>query len=208
MADSLHKLALLYLLEKHQSSEADSVKATPVEEEIAEVSKAIEVVKAWPGPNGSVVVEGWISTPTRDIQGDKVEPEAFQKSLPSYMARMAPLSYEHQYNKPPVGHVQKAALVRDGKIFFESEHPTDSAPFEHFPGRGTGVYGRAVVNDPGAAAQVMKGNIGGFSWTGRVLRVPLPKGGFDFTSVEAYRETTIAAYPVNPDAAIVAASKE
>jgi hypothetical protein len=121
---------------------------------------------------------------------------------------MAPLSYEHRLKAAPVGHVQKAALVRDGRIFFESDHPTDPHPFEHFPGRGTGVYGRAVVNDAQAGAQVMKGNIGGFSWTGRVLRRPLPDGGHEFTSVEVMRETTIAAYPINPDAAIVAASKE
>lgn len=205
--DTKLRLALLaYLADQHTTS-GDTSKAE-VEEEFAEVSKAVEVVKAWQDTTGNVIVEGWISTNARDLEKDRVQPEKFQAALPSYMARMAPLSYEHRLKPAPVGHVQKAALVRDGHIFFEADHPTDSAPFEHFPSRGTGVYGRAVVNDPQAAMQVMKGNIGGFSWTGRVKRIPLPDGGHEFTSVEVMRETTIAAYPINPDAAIIAAAKE
>jgi hypothetical protein len=108
----------------------------------------------------------------------------------------------------PIGHVQRAALVRDGHIFSEVAHPSDPADFQHFPGSGTGVYGRCVVNDPAAGSQVMKGNVRGFSWTGRVKIRPLPDGGREFTTVEAMRETTIAAYPINPTAAFTAASKE
>lgn len=204
--DKLTLLGFAYLLGKIEP-DAPAQKAEVVEE-YAEVSKSIEVVKAWQSPSGDVIVEGWISTPARDLQKDRVQPEKFQAALPSYMARMAPLSYEHNLRAAPVGHVQKAALVRDGQIFFESSHPTDSAEFEHFPGIGTGVYGRAIVNDPLAGSQVMKGNVGGFSWTGRVKRIPLPDGGYEFTSVEVMRETTIAAYPINQDAAIVAAHKE
>lgn len=207
MASNLSRIALLYLLSQKPVTDEPAVKAQVVEE-YAEVSKSFEVIKAWQDQTGNVVVEGWISTNSRDYQNERVQPEKFQAALPSYMARMAPLSYEHAMKPAPVGHVQKAALVRDGHIFFEADHPTDSHPFEHFPGRGTGVYGRAVVNDPQAGAQVMKGNVGGFSWTGRVKRIPLPDGGHEFTSVEVMRETTIAAYPVNPDAAIIAAAKE
>jgi hypothetical protein len=207
MDTKLLAAALAWMAEKQTPVETAPAMKAEVEE-YAEVSKSFEVIKAWRLDTGSVLVEGWISTNSRDYQNEQVQPEAFQTALPSYMARMAPLSYEHNMKPAPVGHVQKAALVRDGRIFFEADHPTDSAPFEHFPGRGTGVYGRAVVNDPSAAGQVMKGNVGGFSWTGRVKRIPLPDGGREFTSVEVMRETTIAAYPVNPDAAIIAAAKE
>jgi hypothetical protein len=119
-----------------------------------------------------------------------------------------PLSSEHAMKSLPIGHGQHIALVRDGHVFAEATHPTDKADFEHFPGTGTGVYGRYVITDPQHAAQVLKGNIGGFSWVGNLKEYePLPGGGRRFLpdSIQPWLESTVAAYPVNGKAILLAA---
>lgn len=199
------ELALLALAYLRSRKEAKPVQKS---EEVVEVAKSFTVTKAWSDSDGNVAVEGWISTEDRDIQKDIVAPETFSDALPSYMQRGGPLSIEHQMKAWPIGHVQKAALVRNGAIFAEASHPSDPADFEHFPGNGTGVYGRAVINDPQAGDQVMKGNIRGFSWVGSVKAVPLSDGGLRYSKVVAWRETTVSAYPVNQSAAIIAAGKD
>src|SRR5436309_518908 len=72
---------------------------------------------AIPNSDGSVDVEGWISTPKKDIEKDVMEPESFSAALPDYMHRGAPMSIEHGTKLLPVGFLHKAALVRDGKPF-------------------------------------------------------------------------------------------
>lgn len=190
--------------------ESDSKKG----EELIEVAKSLPIMKSW-SSGGITYIEGWISTPALDIEKDRVQPEAFQKAMDPYFTLGAPLTSEHQmkpmpergvYIRYPVGHIQKAALVRDGHIFKEASHPTDSADFEHFPGMGTGVYGRSALTDPLAAEQVAKGNVRGFSWVGRVKTKPLPGGRYDFTEVVAWQESTIAAFPINQEATILARS--
>jgi hypothetical protein len=195
-------LGLAYL---RSQQPAEAKKAEPVEE-VIEVAKSYTITKAWPGPDGTVNTEGWISTEDRDVEKDIVPPESFDEALPSYMQRGGPLSIEHQMKAWPIGHVQKAALVRNGAIFAEASHPSDPADFEHFPGNGTGVYGRAVINDPDAGAQVLKGNIRGFSWVGAVKAIRLPDGGRRYTKVVAWRESTVTAYPVNQSARMIATS--
>src|SRR5258708_10699725 len=54
--------------------------------------------------DGSLDVEGWISTPAKDIEKDVIEPEAFSGSaLSLYMKRGAQVSAEHQTKSLPVG---------------------------------------------------------------------------------------------------------
>jgi hypothetical protein len=178
------------------------------------VAKSALIEKAWTGSDGCVYIEGWISTPDQDIQGDIVLPEAFAgKALTDYAARRMPLSSEHgktysgrKLGDYPIGHMQRVALVRDGRIFDEATHITDPTEFEHFPGSGTGVYGRGVINEHTAATSVAKGNIGGFSWIGKVAKwEALPGGGKRYQQVDPWLESTIAAYPINGNAKVLAA---
>lgn len=167
------------------------------------VAKSFYVAKSW--SIGEVTyIEGWVSTEDRDIEKDIVPPEAFATSMKGYFDRRAPLSSNHGTKKYPVGHLQKSALVRDGTVFAEFEHPTDPAPFEHFPAKGTGWYARGVLTDTDAASAVSKGNIGAFSWIGNLHTYqPLEDGGRKYLEVNPLLESTIAAYPVNPQAQII-----
>jgi len=102
--------------------------------------------------------------------------------------------------------MQKAALVRDGKIFKTFDHPTDSAEFKCFGDIGTGWWGRIQINDKDASDAIQKGNLGGFSWTGNANKwVDQPDGGKRFTNVNHVMEATVAAYPVNSDATMAIA---
>lgn len=182
-----------------------------------EVQKAfiIPIEKAWTDENGVTHIEGWISKPGQDLERDAVEPEAFKGAMDEYFSLGAPLTTQHQmlptpergvFTRYPVGHIQKAAIVRDGQILHSASHPTDPADFQHFPGAGTGLYGRAIITDSTAAIQVAKGNVRGFSWVGRALAKPLPGGRHEFVQILHWRESTIAAFPIHPGANIVAAS--
>jgi hypothetical protein len=170
-----------------------------VEEEInAEVTKSMMIQKSWSDGDGRTLIEGWISTEAQDLQKDIAPPEAFLGAVDGYMALGAPLTSEHQTKNYPVGHMQRVAMVRNGQILKAGTHPVDPADFEYFPASGTGVYGRGVIDDPIASAQVAKGNVRGFSWIGMVrTAVKLPGGGLRFTKIEPWRESTITAFPVN-----------
>lgn len=171
------------------------------------VAKAMPIQKAWGLGNGDTIIEGWVSTEDEDQDKDIVPPEAFKASLPGYASRRMPLSSEHGLRNYPIGHGQRIALVRDGVVFAEASHPTDDGAFEHFPGSGTGVYGRFVVTEHQAADAVAKGNIGGFSWVGRVPlydRRASGKGRI-FKQVDPWMESTIAAYPINHKAVLLGA---
>jgi hypothetical protein len=162
------------------------------------VAKAME--------SGLAVIEGWVSTPDRDLEKDVVEPEAFTSSIEGYASRGMPLSSEHNTTSYPVGHGQRIALVRNGSVFKSAEHPVDAAEFEHFPHAGTGVYGRFLITEPTASGAVQKGNVRGFSWIGKPAKTePLPGGGRKMLVVEPWYESTIAAYPINSKATMVAA---
>lgn len=181
------------------------------------VTKSMLITKSWQDASGDVYIEGWVSTEARDQQKDIVPPEAFKAALPEYMARYAPLTTEHQLfpnlrrgelSRYPVGHMQRIALVRDGQILQEHTHPKDPAEFAHFPGSGTGAYGRGVINDYTAASQVMKGNMAGFSWVGRLKEYePLPDGGKRYGRIDPWMETTLSAFPVNSSARLLDASR-
>jgi len=171
------------------------------QEEVA-VEKAFQITKAWETDEG-LNIEGWVSTNDPDLERDITEPEAFAKSIDSYFARSAPVSYNHKTSDMPVGHLRKGALVRDGQIFHEAVHPFDPAEFEHFPGSGTGFYARGVLTEPLVAGGVRKGNIGGFSFIGRATKYDrLMSGGKRFTEIDPLNETTVAPYPVNAKASI------
>lgn len=169
------------------------------------VSQEFEIKKSW-DQNGVLYAEGWLSTPLRDREKEVTEPEAFTNALDSYFARGAPMTSVHDTKPYPVGHVQKAALVRDGQIFKEALHPTDPANFEYFPASGTGVYGRVAINDEMAASQVRKGNVRSFSYFGVAKKVePLPGGGRRYLEINPLIECCIAAFPINPSAVMTVA---
>ena len=157
--------------------------------------------------NGVLIVEGWVSTPDVDLQHDIVEPEAFVNALDGYAARGMPLSSEHNLQNYPVGHGQRVVVVRDGQVLKSAVHPVDPADdFEFFPQAGTGVYGRYAINDQHALTAVSKGNVRGFSFVGNPDEYePLPNGGKRYKSINPWMETTIAAYPVNEKAVVLAA---
>jgi hypothetical protein len=192
----------------HEGDEYDGAPSEhghPISKAINPVVKSITIQKAYDGPDGSAVIEGWTSTEDRDIEKDVVPPECFEGSLDSYMARKGPVSSEHDTRGYPVGHAQRVALVRNGTIFKSAVHPDDPAEFEHFPSSGTGMYGRYLITDPAAASSIRKGNVGGFSWIGNLRRYePLPGGGRRFLQVDPLRESTVAAYPVNSKAVLTA----
>lgn len=158
------------------------------------------VAKAW-DDNGVTRIEGWISTPDLDIEREVTEPEAFANSLDGLFERGAPISSKHDTIPYPVGHLQKAVLIRDGVVFKSAQHPTDPAEFENLPTSGTGMYACGVINNPTASQQVKSGNVRSFSYTGYVKKAEkFTNGVRRFLEIDPLIETCIAAYPVNPSA--------
>jgi hypothetical protein len=166
------------------------------------------IQKSWE-VDGVQYIEGWMSTPDRDLEKDVVEPEAFLGTpLSDYFARSAPLSLEHGTNALPAGHLQKAAIIRDGRVLQEEAHPTDPAEFGHLPTSGSGVWVRAIINEEPAVSTVRKGNVGGMSFIGNFTRSErLPGGGRRLLQINPLIESTVAAYPVNPKAAFTRVQK-
>jgi hypothetical protein len=166
------------------------------------ISKQGIIVKSWDSGD-DVHTEGWLSTPDRDLEKDETVPEAFIPSMDQYFARRAPLSIEHDGKTLPIGHLQKAAVVRDGKILKAASHPTDPSEFEHFPNSGTGVWARARVNEEPGKTAVRKGNVGGFSFIANATKLEhIPGGRYRYLEFSPWMESTIAAYPINPNAVI------
>src|SRR5260221_6994188 len=82
------------------------------------------ITKAYTLDEGSLAIEGWISTPLKDMEKDILEPEAFSgETLYGLFQRGAPISTEHDTRGYPVGYLQKATLVREGKILQEEDNP-------------------------------------------------------------------------------------
>ena len=181
------------------------------------------IAKAFPGmviikalndePDSPLVVEGWVSTPDEDWQRDVVLPEAFVKALDGYAGVGMPLTTEHQMfpdknglTRYPVGHGQRIAIYKGGTVIAEATHPTDVAEFENLPAGGDGVWGRFLITEQEASGAVRKGNVRGFSF----IAVPgseqprRPKGRL-ITELRQWAECTVAAFPVNQGARIVAA---
>lgn len=160
---------------------------------------------ALPRDDGSVDVEGWISTPMKDIEKDILEPESFDPALEGYMQRGAPMSIEHGTKLLPIGFLHKAALVRNGKPFKVFDNPKHDPVQFRYPFEGqTGWYGRGNIYDPKAAMGVMKGTVSSFSWIGMPKEwESLDDGGRHFTksgSIDPVLETTVTAYPINTGA--------
>lgn len=131
-----------------------------------------EIVKSWGGEDGSDAYwEGWLSTPRMDKEKDITEPEAFLKPMDSYFQRRAPVSLEHDGKTLPIGHLQKAVVVRNGAILKTAVHPTDPADLEHFNGTGTGVWVRGVANELVGIQAIRKGNVGGMSFIASAPKV-------------------------------------
>jgi hypothetical protein len=169
------------------------------------IAKEGLIIKSWE-VGDDVFIEGWLSTPALDLEKDITEPESFMDSMDGYFMRRAPLSIEHNGRTLPIGHLQKGAIVRDGKILKEAQHPTDPADFEHFPGVGSGVWVRGVANEEPGKSALRKGNVGGMSFiaNGREMQ-PIPGGRYRYTKLDPWIESTVAAYPVNPQAVIAVA---
>jgi hypothetical protein len=164
------------------------------------------VLKSFQAADGSTIVEGWISSPDMDLQKEMYTPLAFADAVDDYMACGGPMSCEHKTDALPVGHMQRVAVVQDGRILKTAEHPTDAANFQHFPNSGSGLYGRARVTDGAVGFSVKSGNLRAFSWIGKPTHSePLPGGGRRVTRVYPLLETTLTAYPVNQRATVLAA---
>jgi hypothetical protein len=162
--------------------------------------------KAWGEEGEDCYYEGWLSTPDKDLEKDVTEPEAFIPVLKGYFSRRAPVSVQHGTQFLPAGHLQKAVVVRDGKILATAEHPTDSADFEFFPASGSGVWVRGRLTEDPARTSVRKGNCGGLSFIGMATEYSkFPGGGMHVTKLSTLQETTVAPYPVNLSAQIAVA---
>ncbi len=166
--------------------------------------------------DGSVNVEGWISTSHKDLEKDILEPESFSPALSAYMERGAPISIEHGIKTLPVGFLQRAVLVRDGNILEAVDNPKhEKGEFKHFKDMlsdgGTGWYGLGNVYDQKAAFGIVKGTVSSFSWIGKPQKWrDQPDGGRHFLeagAIDPLIEVTVAAYPINTHAAMkIAAS--
>jgi len=164
------------------------------------------LMKATVRSDGSVNVEGWISTPHKDLDKDIMEPESFSPALTGYMGRGAPISVEHGIRTLPVGYLHKAVLVRNGNVILDIDNPNhDKTEFRYFNG-GTGWYGLGNVYDQKAALGIIKGTVSSFSWIGMPRKwEDQSDGGRRFSepgAVDPLIEVTVAAYPVNTHAAM------
>lgn len=169
------------------------------------VGKEWLVTKAWANPDGTVNVEGWVSTNAKDIEKDIMEPETFQDSIEGYFERGAPISTEHNTRDYPVGYMLRSILVRDGQAFMDLQNPRHpQGNFKYRDDTGTGWYGLGVIDDERAALAVAKGKLSSFSWIGMPrLWTPIPGGGRHFSQkggIDPLLEATITAYPINPTA--------
>lgn len=169
-------------------------------------NSSASLMKATVRDDGSVNVEGWISTPNKDLEKDIMEPESFSPALSDYMRRGAPISVEHGTKSLPVGFLHKAVLVRDDKVLLSADNPNqEPIEFRHFTG-GTGWYAIGNIYDQKAALGVIKGTVSSFSWIGIPRKwEKQPDGGRRFSepgSVDPLLEVTVTAYPINTHAAM------
>ena len=172
------------------------------------IGKPWLVTKAWTNDDGSVNVEGWVSTNEIDLEKDILEPETFSdRPIEQYMERGAPVSCEHNTDDMPVGYMLKAALVREGAIFQQLDNPRHpTLDFRYFDPAQTqsGWYGLVTIDEERTARAVTKGKLSSFSWIGMPKAwTPLPGGGRHFNvkgGINPLLEATITAYPVNPTA--------
>lgn len=191
--------AIEYLLTK-----AGGSLGTPIGKTFA-FSYSPSMMKSTVHSDGSVDVEGWISTPRKDIQKDVIEPESFSgDALNGYMLRGAPISVEHGTRTLPVGFLQKAMLVRDGQVIQLEDNPRHpKIAFRYFDG-GTGWYGLGNIYDQKAALGVVKGTVSSFSWIGMPnIWEDLSEGGRRFSkkgAINPLLEVTLTAYPINTEA--------
>jgi hypothetical protein len=122
--------------------------------------------------------------------------------MDAYFSRRAPVSIEHDGKSLPIGHLQKAAVLVDGKVVKSQVHPTDPAEFEYLPITGSGVWVRGVANEPLGISAIRKGNVGGMSFIATAKAEALPGGRYRYIDFDPWVESTIAAYPINPQAVI------
>lgn len=196
---------------------ATSTKFRSAEEAVAYVlhgsfkqplGKSFEIRKSFVRTDGSLGIEGWISTPKKDIEKDVLEPEAFAgDGLRDYMRRGAPVSVEHNTRTIPSGYLQKAVLFRDGQpiqIEYNPKQPLmRGEDFRAFDG-GTGWYGLGAIYNPHVSLGIQKGVLSSFSWLGMPVEwEDFPDGGKHFVkkgAVNPIIEVTVTAYPVNTSA--------
>ena len=173
---------------------------------VAPIGKSWLIKKAYVNPDGTLSIEGWVSTDRKDLDKDILEPETFGgATLKGYFERGGPISSEHSTGDWPVGYMRKSILVRDGNIFQEELNPRyGPVDFRYFDGKGTGWYGLGVIDEERAMLNVQKGKVSSFSWIGMpVAWTPLPDGGRHYnepSGINPLLEATITAYPVNPTA--------
>lgn len=169
------------------------------------ISKFGLIAKSWDAGD-DVHFEGWLSTPDRDLEKDETPPEAFLPAIDGYFQRRAPLSIVHQDKNIPIGHLRKAAIIKDGKVLKSAVHPTDPAEFEHLPSIGSGVWVRGVANEEPGRSAIRKGNVGGMSFIANASEFTrIPGGRYRYEQFNHWVESTVAPYPINPSAVIAVA---
>jgi hypothetical protein len=177
------------------------------------LGKSFAIQKSYVRPDGTLAIEGWISTPKKDIERDILEPESFAgPGLHEYMQRGAPISVEHNTRTFPVGYLQKARLVRDGEVIQDEVNPKQPAEdFRYYreeveAQKGTGWYALGSIYSENAKIGIQKGVVSSFSWLGMPVEwEPMADGGKHFVSkgsVNPILEVTITAYPVNTAATL------
>lgn len=172
---------------------------------------------------GSVFVKGLFSTDLVDREADFVDPLEFNLNV---FANTATLLRNHEFildengNKETAGKVVKTVPV---KILQENpDNPTEwilkSLISEDIVGvwpkhkspnllkDDRGVYIVAEVTHEKVIKQVLKGELGAFSWTGLTRPIKRENGLTELTSVDLL-EVSLVNIPANPDATFVITDK-
>jgi HK97 family phage prohead protease len=138
---------------------------------------SIPITKSLEQEDG-VLIEGYASTKDTDRQNEVFLPEAFEKSLPDYMANPVVL-FNHK---------------RDQVIGQTLEARTDS----------NGLAVKALITASPYKEQIMKGELRAFSWVGYGKQPTIQRGN-DGAMTKVYKgaelfEISVVPIPVNPKA--------
>lgn len=131
----------------------------------------IPLHKAFEETSDGVIIEGYVSMGTRDREGDLAEPQAFAKSLPTYLENPVVL-YNHNQN------------IVIGK--------TLSAMIDNI-----GLFARALITEQPYVDKIKKGMLNAFSFVGIAKRGYIKKNQ-DGTNTRVFTEIDLCEASVVP----------